>query len=109
MRSTFITVMGWAFLFACVLTSLLIVVKSVARFRRAREGVAKAIIALIVWVILSIGNLVALTGYAAGETIADELPLKLGTAELSVAGALLLYLAAGCGLIYWITPGRNAN
>lgn len=111
MRSTFITVLGWTFLLACVLTTLLIIVKSVRRFGTERKSIviAKAVAALVIWAVFSIGNLIVLTGYAASETIGGELPLKLGTAELSVAGALLIYLLAGYGLIYWTSRQRKAE
>lgn len=116
--SQFLTVLYWVFCGAGLLTLVLILFKSVQNFRRANRGrgliVAKAAAALVLWLALSAGVVIANTMFAAsaGHTPGGSdlnRPLNLESSVLYVLGANLFWVLAGCVLVYWMSRRADAK
>jgi uncharacterized Tic20 family protein len=108
MHSATLTIFYWIFLLASVVMPLLIVARSVCSYRQVGHGrgkfVLKAVIALAIWSILTLVMALVESTIAAVSRAADTIDPNSGDIVFvgEVAGLHLVYVLAGCGLVYWI-------
>ena len=107
MRSATLTIFYWIFLLASVVTPLLIVAQSVRSYRRVGHSRGKfawkAVIALVIWSILTSVMMLVESAVAAVSRAARTIDPNSEDIVfvVNVTGLHLVYVLAGCGLVYW--------
>jgi uncharacterized Tic20 family protein len=108
MHSAILTTFYWIFLLASILTPAFIVAQSIRNYRHVGHGkgkfVTKALIALTVWSALTLVMVFVESAIAAVSRAAHTInPSSDDVVFLGkIAGLHLVYVLAGCGLVYWI-------
>jgi hypothetical protein len=108
MHSATLTIFYWIFLLASVVMPLLIVAQSVRSYRQVVHSggkfVLKAVIALGIWSMLTLVMKLFESTIAAVSRAAHT--IDPNTEDIvfvgNVAGLHLVYVLAGCGLVYWM-------
>ena len=108
MNSAALTIFYWVFLLTSVVVPLLIVAQSVRRYRHVGHGGGKfayrAVIALAIWSILTlvmalVESIIAVVSRAANTVDPNSEDMAFVS---NVAGFHIVYVLAGCGLVYWV-------
>ncbi len=108
MHSATLAIFYWLFLLASFVLPLLIVAQSVRSYRRVGHGrgkfVWKAVIALSIWSILTLVMVLVESTIAAVSRAANAIAPHSEDIVFvgKVTGIHLVYVLAGCGLVYWM-------
>lgn len=108
MHSATLTIFYWIFLLASVVMPVFIVAQSIRSYRHIGHSrgklVTKALIALAIWAILTAVMMLADSTLAAvSQAVHTINPNSEDMVFLvKVVGLHLVYVLAGCGLVYWM-------
>ena len=112
MGLTIFYILDWSFFIAAVLIPVLIVVKSIKSYRLVRLNkeifTFKAVAALCVWLLLTIGLffLKALLAYMIGHALSQSPSIK-PEPSLWYIGLHLIYFSIGYWLVYWVSRQKR--